>query len=183
MSSLKNPLIDRYLARFRDGLKGAPGEERTDFVNEIDSHIAEAVAGGAQATDVLARLGPPDRLAKAYRAELMLSSGEGNLLLRFAAVIGLVITASIPSMIIIPLMLALGVASMGIGGTVIVFAAVPALEADFYNISNEILNRLMGALTGLGLVVAGFLALWILYLYVLLLVKAMRGALRVGSPG
>ncbi len=39
----------------------------------------------------------------------------------------------------------------------------------------------MGALTGAGLVVGGFVCLWVLYLYVLLLIRAMRGALRVGS--
>lgn len=181
MSYLKNPLIDRYLARFREGLKGAPAEDREEFVSEIDSHIAEAVARGENAQDVLARLGPADRLAKSYRAELTLASRDRNLFLRFAAVIGLVLTASIPSMIIIPLLLTVGIGFVAGGGAAIVFASIPAVEVDFYNLSNDILNRALGALTGLGLIIAGILALWILYLYVLLLIRAMRGALRVGA--
>ena len=182
MSTLHNPLVDRYLARFREGLKSAPPEERQEFVSEIDSHIAEAIARGEHVTDVLDRLGPPERLAKAYRAELMLSSREKNLPLRIAAVIGLVLTASIPSMIIIPLLFALGLGFVGGGVTAIVIAAIPAVDTDFYNLSNQVLDRALGALTGLGLVAAGLLALWALYLYVLLLVRAMRGALRVGEP-
>jgi hypothetical protein len=55
------------------------------------------------------------------------------------------------------------------------------VDADLFNISNDALNRAAGAATGAALIVAGVLALWTLYLYVLLLVKAMRGALRVGS--
>jgi uncharacterized membrane protein len=182
MSTVHDPMVASYLARFREGLKTAPPQEREEFVSEINSHIAEAVARGEDAASVLARLGPPDRLAKSYRVELALSSSEKNLPLRIAAVIGLVITASIPSMIIIPLLFTLGLGFVGGGVTAIVIAAIPAIDTDFYNLSNQVLDRALGALTGLGLVAAGMLALWALYLYVLLLVRAMRGALKVGEP-
>ena len=181
MSTLRNPIVDAYLAQFREGLKSAPPEERQEFVSEIDSHIAEAVARGEQIPDVLARLGPADRLAKSYRVELALTSSEKNLPLRIAAVIGLVLTASIPSMIIIPLLMTLGIGFVATGVAMIVVAAIPSVDADFYNLSSDVLNRALGALTGLGLAVGGLLALWSLYLYVLLLVRAMRGALRVGE--
>ena len=78
MTAGRDPLTERYLSRFRDGLKGARAEERDEFVREIESHIAEAVASGEQAGAVLYRLGPADRLAKAYRAELTLKSRTGN---------------------------------------------------------------------------------------------------------
>lgn len=181
MTVESNPLVDRYLATFRTGLKGAPQPERDEFVREIQSHIAEAQAAGEPVGAILYRLGPADRLAKAYRAELTLSSGGGNIIWRFFAVLGVLVTASIPSMIIIPLLLGLGLGGLVGGIVAIVFAAVPGLEADFYNISDEVLNRTLGALTGLGLVVAGLAALWALYLYCLLLIKALRGALRVGT--
>lgn len=181
MSTLRNPVVDAYLTQFREGLKSASPEERQEFVSEIDSHIAEAVARGEQIPDVLARLGPPDRLAKSYRVELALTSGEKNLPLRIAAVVGLVLTASIPSMIIIPLLFTLGLGFVAGGVAAIVIAAVPSVDADFYSVSNQALDRMLGALTGVGLVAAGLLALWSLYLYVLLLVRAMRGALRVGD--
>jgi uncharacterized membrane protein len=182
MSGLRNPMVDRYLAQFREGLKGAPPEDREEFISEIDSHIAEAVARGEQIPQVLASLGPAERLAKSYRAELMLASRETNLPLRIAAVIGLVLTASIPSMIIIPLLLTMGLGFIAGGGAAIVVASIPSVDVDFYNLSNDVLNRVLGALTGLGLIAVGLLALWVLYLYVLLLVRATRGALHVGAP-
>jgi|CXWL01.1.fsa_nt_gi uncharacterized membrane protein len=181
MSTTPNPLVDRYLARFRDGLKGARAEEREEFVGEIESHIAEAVAAGDQVGAVLYRLGPADRLAKAYRAELTLKSRSGNLLWRLFAVLGLLVTASIPSMVIIPLLLLLGLAGIAGGVAAIVYASVPALQADFYTITNDNLNRTFGALTGAGLIVGGLTCLAVLYLYVLLLIRAMRTALKVGS--
>jgi uncharacterized membrane protein len=180
MSLDRNPL-DRYLATFRDGLRGAPAAEREEYIGEIESHIAEAMAAGERADDVLARLGPADRLARGYRVELALSSGDANAVWRVVAVLGLLVTASIPSMIIIPLMLGLGVGGVAGGIATIVFASVPALDANFYNIQDEGLNRTMGGLTGAGLVVMGLLCFWVLYLYVLLIVRAMRGALRIGS--
>lgn len=181
MTTDQNPIVERYLAAFREGLRGAPGRDRDEYLGEIESHIAEATARGESAVDVLERLGPAEKLAKAYRVELALSSGNSGVVWRIVAVLGLVVTASIPSMIIIPLMFGLGVTGLVGGVWVIVYASVPALEANFYNIQDEGLNRALGALTGAGLVVMGLLAFWVLYLYVLLIVRAMRGALRIGS--
>jgi len=181
MTQDRNPLVERYLARFRDGLKGARSDEREEFVREIESHIAEGVARGEQAGAVLYRLGPAERLAKAYRAELTLRSRGGIWVWRFLAVLGLVVTASIPSMIIVPLLLAMGLGFLAGGVAAIVWASIPALDASFYGISNDALGRFLGALTGLGLFVSGALLLWVLYLYVLLLIRAMRGALSVGG--
>lgn len=181
MTTDENPIVERYLATFREGLRGAPSADRDEYIREIESHIAEATARGEHAVDVLDRLGPPDKLAKAYRVELALSSGHSGVVWRIIAVLGLVVTASISSMIIIPLMFGLGISGVVGGIVVIVYALVPALEANFYNIQDEGLNRTLGALTGAGLVVMGLLAFWVLYLYVLLIVRAMRGALRIGS--
>jgi uncharacterized membrane protein len=182
MTFQRDPLVERYLATFRSGIKGAPHADREEFVRELDSHIAEAQAAGEPVGAILYRLGPPDRLARAYRAELMLSSGNGHFVLRFFAVLGVLITASIPSMIIIPLLLGLGLGGLTTGIVAIVFAAIPALDATFYDgVSSEALNRALGALTGLGLVAGGLAALWGLYLYCLLLIKALRGALSIGA--
>jgi uncharacterized membrane protein len=182
MTFARDPLVEKYLSTLRDRLKGAPAAERDELVREIDSHIAEAHAAGEPIGQILYRLGPPERLAKAYRAELTLSSGQGHFVWRFFAVLGVLITASIPSMIIIPLLLGLGLGGL-IGGTVaIVIAAIPSLDATFYDgISSEALNRTLGAVTGLGLVAGGVAALWGLYLYCLLLIKALRGAMSIGG--
>jgi uncharacterized membrane protein len=178
----QNASIERYLSSFRHGLKGAPAAEREEFVREIESHIAEAQAAGEPVGTILYRLGPPERLAKAYRAELTLNSGNGHIVWRFFAVLGVLITASIPSMIIIPLLLGLGIGFSVGGVAAIVFAVVPALDGTFYDgISNAAVNRLLGALTGAGMVLGGIAALWGLYLYCLLLIKALRGAMSIGG--
>jgi uncharacterized membrane protein len=182
MTVESNAMVAQYLATFRNGLKGAPQPERDECVREIESHIAEAQAAGEPVGAILYRLGPADRLAKAYRAELTLSSGNGHFVWRFFAVLGVLITASIPSMIIIPLLLGLGLGGVTGGIVAIVIACIPALDATFYDgISSEALNRTLGALTGLGLVVGGSAALWGLYLYCLLLIKALRGAASIGG--
>lgn len=182
MTLEKNALVERYLASFRDGLKGAPQAERDEFVREIESHIAEAQAAGEPIGAILYRLGPADRLAKAYRAELTLNSGNSNFIWRFFAVLGVLITVSIPSMIIIPLLLGLGIGFSVGGVAAIVFASVPALDGTFYDgLSNVIVNRMLGALTGLAMLVGGLVSLWALYLYCLLLIKALRGAARIGG--
>ncbi len=182
MTAGRDPLTERYLARFHDGLKGARADEREEFVREIESHIAEAVASGDQVTDVLSRLGPADRLARAYRAELTLKSRTGNLVWRFFAVLGLLITASVPTMVIIPLLLVLGLAFV-VGGVASIGVALFPF-AELYDIPGAVpagVDRLLVGLTGAGLLVSGVLALWVLYLYVLLLIKAMRGAMTIGS--
>jgi uncharacterized membrane protein len=178
----RDPVTERYLARFRDGLRGASAAERAEFAREIESHIAEAAAGGDQVTAVLERLGPADRLARAYRAELTLKSRTGNLVWRFFAVLGLLVTASIPTMIVIPLLLGLGIGFLVGGAAAIGVAVFPF--AELYDMPGAVpagADRLLVGLTGAGLLVAGVLALWVLYLYVLLLIKAMRGALAIGS--
>ena len=95
--------------------------------------------------------------------------------------LGLVVTASIPSMIIIPLLFGLGISGVVGGIVAIVFARGAGARGGLLQHLGRRLNRTLGALTGAGLVVMGLLAFWVLYLYVLLIVRAMRGALRVGS--
>jgi len=169
-----------YLARLRDGLKSAPALEREECVREIESHIAEAVASGERLEDVLEKLGPPEKLARAYSLELTLHSRRGNPLLRWAAVLGVVVTASIPSMILVPLLLGLGVGLAGGGATVIGIAANPFAYTPFFDLP-EATDRFLGALIGAGLFLSGILCLALLYLYTLLVIRAIRGSLRIGT--
>jgi hypothetical protein len=108
-----------------------PAGERDDLVMEIRSHIADAIAAGSSTADVLERLGPADRLAKAYRAELVLQRGGSNWLVRVLAATGLVITTSIPSMIIIPLLAGLGLGFVAGGVAAVVVAIFPFAYTPF----------------------------------------------------
>ncbi len=68
--------IDRYLARFDQGLAGIPSADRDDILLEIRTHILDSFTGSddeAEIHRVLSALGEPDQLAKRYRTEFLLA--------------------------------------------------------------------------------------------------------------
>ena len=62
----------RYLDELRRLLVRLPETERDDAVAEIASHIAEAHKGGLPIAAILARLGTPELLARAYESDYLL---------------------------------------------------------------------------------------------------------------
>lgn len=68
-------LSRRYLQRFLRALRPLPDSDRTDIVAEIESHILErSRAGDLQTEKVLAALGDPETLARAYVEDHELSN-------------------------------------------------------------------------------------------------------------
>jgi uncharacterized membrane protein len=172
-----DPLATRYLANLRHALDRVPQDERSEVVREIESHIAEARARGASTADVLEHLGPADKLARAYRAELLLTSGRANWFARLFGLAGLLLTASIPSMIIIPLLGGLGLGFVAGGVAAIVASVLPFADISIQGLP-EGPARLVAALIGAGLSALGMGALYGLWLYVRLLVTAFRRVMR-----
>src|SRR5262245_37973888 len=62
----------RYLDVLRASLASLPEADRNDAVREIESHIALARADGLPLAAVLARLGDPRTLARAYETNYLL---------------------------------------------------------------------------------------------------------------
>jgi len=62
-------MAQQYLDKFTRSLQGLPEQDRSDAVREIASHIAESQAAGQPVAVVLARLGDPRVLARAYLAD------------------------------------------------------------------------------------------------------------------
>jgi hypothetical protein len=60
---------ERYLDELRRNLGSLPGDERSDAVREIGSHIAEGQADGRPTASVLGGLGDARTLARAYVAD------------------------------------------------------------------------------------------------------------------
>ena len=59
--------VTRYLQTLKRALGPLAQSDRTEIVAEIESHITERLSGtGASVTDILAGLGEPDTLARAY---------------------------------------------------------------------------------------------------------------------
>jgi len=65
---------EEYLRTLRRRLRGF--DDADDIVDEIRSHIVEKIEGGANADDVLARLGTADELASRYVADAALARAE-----------------------------------------------------------------------------------------------------------
>ena len=174
-----DPLAERYVEHFASALTKVPAPERDELVMEIRTHIADAIDAGVPTVDVLDRLGPPDRLAKAYRAEIELQREGSNWLVRLLAATGLVITTSIPTMIIIPFLAALGIGLAAAGALAVGMALFPFADPSFFTDASVPagVERLLGALIGVGLAIVGVFALWSLYWYVRLLVAAFRRVL------
>jgi uncharacterized membrane protein len=72
-TSLRPGAESAYLRHLSGGLHGLSQPDRAAIVAEIEGHIAERVAEGADLATVLDRLGPPDVLAQNYLEQRELS--------------------------------------------------------------------------------------------------------------
>ncbi|MGK9250604.1 DUF1700 domain-containing protein [Paenibacillus humicus] len=91
-----------YLDRFHQLLSGIPDEEKLDAVREIESHIAEGIAHGRRESEVLARLGDPRKLARAYRSEYIMGRGSNRSFRDMLAMAGFYCTTGLLSIMVIP---------------------------------------------------------------------------------
>ncbi|WP_081756635.1 DUF1700 domain-containing protein [Gorillibacterium massiliense] len=93
---------NEYLRKFYEFLKYMPEEERQDAVREIESNIAEGIANGQSEAAILARLGNPYLLARAYQSEYMMERQPSHSLkdvllkLRFYCTTGLISIMVVP---------------------------------------------------------------------------------------
>ena len=167
-----DPVAQRYLERFRKGLSGLPSDEQRELLSEIEDHLTEAANRGEATSDVLERLGPADRLARAYRAELLFQGGGRRWAARLIGLSLLLFGVSIPSLIIIPLLAGLGIGFTFGGVALFAWAICPFGSHTMYALPTG-LDRLARAGTGVAFVAGGTLALATLYGYVRLVGSAI----------
>jgi hypothetical protein len=74
----ENTATVEYLHRLRSSLRRMTLSEREDIVLEIEIHIRERMAEGADATVVLEQLGPADELAAEYRTGALLRQASSS---------------------------------------------------------------------------------------------------------
>ena len=127
----EHPLVERYLSRLQDGLKVMAPEDRDEVVRDIRSHIAEATAAGTALESVLTGLGPAEKLARAYAVELVLNPAPGKPAMsgfqRFFTLAGILAVSSIPTLVIVVTLGAIGVSFVTSGFAVLVAGIVDAL--------------------------------------------------------
>ncbi|ASA23628.1 DUF1700 domain-containing protein [Paenibacillus donghaensis] len=90
-----------YLNAFHHHLHPLPEAERMDAVREIESHIEESLYNGQGESEILARLGNPRKLAKAYVSEQVIQGKDRSfaammMLIRFYCSTGLLSIMVIP---------------------------------------------------------------------------------------
>lgn len=121
----EHPLAERYLQVLQDGLKLMTPADRDEVVRDIRSHIAEATAAGSTIDSVLTTLGPAEALARAYAVELLLNPAPGRPAMpgfqRFLALAGVLALTSIPTLVVVVTLGAVGVSFVAAG--LAVFAA------------------------------------------------------------
>ena len=163
----ENPVVTHYLWNLDAGLGNLNDSGRAEVVRDIRSHISEAVAAGEPLDRVLGSLGAAEALARAYSVELLLNKPgsfrlPGNRMLRIA---GLIIVGSIPTLVVVVVLGAVGVA-FSLTGVALTFAGQAALAGNLpWWVSMDADPRLAIAL-GPVMSVLGLACLGGLWLYV-----------------
>lgn len=178
-----NPVVKHYLDQFRASLQGIPEAERADIVREIESHIAEAVDGGRSLADVLERLGPADRLARAYTADAILS-GPGRPWRKLLTAAGVLTASSLASLFVIPFLGLIGFVMPIAGVMAFVFNLVmviihPGTQLPLTELGNlpSAVETPLGLLLNLVMAALGLGALALLRKYIRFMIKTVRSSL------
>lgn len=110
-----------FMARLREGVSGLPAKTQADILADYETHFAEGAAAGRSEADVAAALGDPARLARELRAEAGLKRWESE---RSASTAGAAVFAvlglgAIDIMVLLPILMGVAGAIVGIGVAVI----------------------------------------------------------------
>ncbi|MCL2141301.1 MAG: DUF1700 domain-containing protein [Methanimicrococcus sp.] len=113
---------EKYLEKVASGLKRLPEHERNEILNEIRSHIYEAVNQQEPEQEVLERLGSPVKLAQSYDSLHSIESGQSifnNLAFYFSA--------GVSSIFIVPILFFLTLAFASSAIIVVVYSIIDLL--------------------------------------------------------
>ena len=167
----EHPLVERYLSRLQDGLMLMLPADREEVVHDIRSHIAEAMTAGTTLESVLTALGPAEALARAYAVELVLNPAPGRPPMsgfqRFVALAGLLALTSIPTLVIVVTLGAVGISFIASGFAVFVAGVVDAagISLPFVDSPVSDVHPALAIAIGPVLFVVGMVSMWGLWKY------------------
>lgn len=159
--------LNEYLEQVEKYLKPLPVSERVDIVQEIKSEMQELQAAGQTPEQILARLGEPKEMARAYLGDLIaqgsgFSMGRVLALCAFYSAAGLSGLVVIPTLVICaPVFLLCGVLTPLLGALKAVDAAlglhIPYVQyIGVAGVQNPLLVFVLCLLTGLALCTLGY---------------------------
>lgn len=169
--------LEAYLEKVEKCLKPLPSSERVDIVKEIKSEMLELQAEGKTAEEVVARLGKPGELAKAYLSDLITKDTSFSwtrvlALCAYYSVAGLSGLFVIPTLIICaPVFMLCGIAAPLLGAVKLVDTAlqleIPGVQyIGVAGVSNPVMVFALCAVFGVALFLAGYGCWQLLVLYV-----------------
>lgn len=159
--------LNSYLEQVEKYLKPLPVSERVDIVQEIKSEMQELQAAGHTPEQILARLGEPKELARAYLGDLIAQSGGLSAsrvlaLCAFYSVTGLSGLVVIPTLgICAPAFLLCGVVTPLLGAVKAVDVAlglhIPYVQyIGIAGVQNPVLVFVLCTLAGIALFALGY---------------------------
>lgn len=175
-----HPVAERYLDQLARHLASLAAEDRQEVLQDIRSHLAEATAAGKPLDAVIASLGPAEELARAYSVELLMNprrrrTGESRTS-RFLKIAGLVVIGSIPTLVIVVVLAAVGVA-FSASGVAVLAAGVVAAAGELPPWLQMDIPPIFAILLGPVMTAVGILALVGLVFYIKFVAFAVRAVL------
>jgi uncharacterized membrane protein len=164
---MTDPRVSSYLAAFEAEARGFGLSEAPDIANDVQSHINEAVEYGKPLDEVLASLGTPKALARAYAVELLMEkpkadSGIG----RFAQLVALVAFGGMLTLIVVTTLGSIGLSFTLSGILLLVIGLLEAANVHLPHVQMGGLPPLLVAALGPVMFALGWGALLLLRSYV-----------------
>jgi uncharacterized membrane protein len=119
-------MMQQYLDQLTRFLHALPEQDRSDAVREIASHMAESHAAGQPMAVVLARLGEPRVLARAYLADYYAQQPPGSRWQVWGhrlAALGFILGSGLTSLFVVPVLSLLALV-LGLTSPVVVVLGV-----------------------------------------------------------
>ena len=179
------PTIAHFMSRFEAALRHYGLPEWPEIANELKSHIAEAESCGKPLTDVLAALGSPDTLARAYAVELLMApphDARAIAVMRFLKIASVVIAGSFISLVVAITLGGFGVSFLLAGVILIIGGGLEAAGVHLQFLSTGGLPPLAVIALGPVALALGWGMSWLLWLYIRLAARAWRRTLPGGPP-
>ncbi|MBY0566391.1 MAG: hypothetical protein K2P70_03720 [Hyphomonadaceae bacterium] len=177
-----HPVVGVYMKTFEDALRAFDCDHSSEIARDLRGHIAEAQAMGKPVDEVLASIGPAEKLARAYAVELELNPRGEKLKRNIGGILrvtGILAAASFLTFIVVMLLGTIAVGFVPTGLAVIVFSGVELSGYDVPFLQLGPLLPIGGMAAGAIVTLLGLLAGWGLKNYLRALANTLRRALPV----
>ena len=175
-----DPAIAQYMSRFEAALRRYGLPEWAEISSDLRSHIDEAESFGKPVADVIAALGPPDALARAYAVELLMAppkNARATAVVRVLKIAGVVIAGSFISLIVAITLGGFGLSFLLAGVILFIGGGLKAAGVYLPFVSTGELPPLAVMALGPVALAVGWGICWLLWLYIRIAARALRGTL------